>query len=161
MNKWTVIIISILSAFPCTISAKDHVDRYIKKHKALTLEKMKGYGIPASLILGVAILESEAGKSPVCRAFHNHFGIVGKNSGPSKIGYVSKYREYKSDSASFDDFCKVLKKKHWYTNMYNNKDYHKWLVHMISSGYSSMKGKWIRAIVSIIHKYNLVKLDNI
>lgn len=50
------------------------VERYIEQHRDLARREMQHFGIPASLKMGMAILESQAGEAAPTAAFNNHFG---------------------------------------------------------------------------------------
>ena len=53
---------------------------YINKYKALAVEEMDLYGIPASVKLAQALLESDDGNSRLAREGNNHFGIKCKSN---------------------------------------------------------------------------------
>lgn len=50
-------------------------ENYIKRFGAVAQAEMKKYGIPASVLLGLAILHSNYGTSPLAQTGHNHFHI--------------------------------------------------------------------------------------
>src|SRR5690349_8695737 len=82
--------------------------KYVQKYRPTADSLSAEYGIPASVILAVAILESGSGTSRNAKLLNNHFGIVGKN----KVKHVkTKYKQYESVYESYKDFCKVIKKK--------------------------------------------------
>lgn len=142
------------------VTAQKAVKKYIKKYEALALEKAEEHRIPASIILGVSIVESAAGKSLICKALKNFFGIKGKNWTSEKaMGYKSAYKEYKSDKESFEHFCQVLAKKKFYRQLKGSDDYKQWLAQMNKAEYASAKQKWINDITKTIEKYQLYKLD--
>ena len=71
-----------------SLRAQSAAEVYINKYDTLAIEVLNNYQIPASLILGIALQESAAGTSKLCRINHNHFGVKGrvkssKTSGPS------------------------------------------------------------------------------
>ena len=53
---------------------------YIKEHKEVAQRLMRETGVPASVILAVAIHESAYGNSRIAKHLNNHFGIKGKNN---------------------------------------------------------------------------------
>ena len=142
------------------VQAQKTVKRFIKKYEKVAVESMQRHNIPASVILGVSIVESAAGQSAIAKALKNFFGIKGKNiSSKEKLGYQSAYREYLSDDASFAHFCEVLKKKKFYVKLKNCTDYRQWLQMMNAASYAEAKGKWVADITKTINKYELYKLD--
>ena len=143
-------------------SAQKVVKKYINRYEDLAVERMKEYQIPASVILGVSIVESGAGESDIAKVFHNYFGIKGKNTDSKKrLGYKSLYREYASDTASYDHFCQVLARKKFYKKLKGCMDFKEWLAQMNAAEYSEAKGVWVDKITATINKYKLYKYDNI
>ncbi|MCB0376433.1 MAG: glucosaminidase domain-containing protein, partial [Sinomicrobium sp.] len=55
--------------------AADRILEYIEQHRVIALQDMRTNGIPASVKLAQAILESNAGHSKLAKATKNHFGI--------------------------------------------------------------------------------------
>lgn len=147
--------------FAVSVTAQKSVKKYIKKYEALAVEKSEEHQIPASIILGVSIVESAAGQSKICKSLKNFFGIKGKNwSSEEKMGYKSAYKEYKTASESFEHFCQIISRKKFYSSLKGSDDYKKWLVQMNKASYASAKQKWIDDITKTIQKYDLDKLDD-
>jgi flagellum-specific peptidoglycan hydrolase FlgJ len=140
--------------------AQKSIKSYIKKYETLALVKAEQHEIPASIILGVSIIESASGQSLICKALNNFFGIKGKNwSSEKKMGYKSAYKEYSTDDESFEHFCQVVKKKKFYSKLKGSGNYKEWLKQMNNSSYASAKQKWIDDIIQTIEKYDLDQLD--
>ncbi|MCW3461928.1 glucosaminidase domain-containing protein [Chitinophaga nivalis] len=132
----------------------------MKKFKPVSVELMQQTGVPASIILGVAMLESGTGTSRNAKLLHNHFGVVGKNNmAKIKPGHRSVYKQYASDVASYEHFVQLLTKKRWFGQLKGNQEFAVWLKQMNHSGYSSAGHEWIRRVTSIINRYKLYKLD--
>ena len=147
--------------FSAGVKAQKAVKQFINKYERIAIENMQKHSIPASLILGVSIVESAAGESAIAKALRNFFGIKGKNSSSEeKLGYKSAYREYASDEASFEHFCQILMKKNFYVKMKNSADYKQWLKMMNAASYAEARQKWINDITRTIEKFELYKLDN-
>jgi len=156
--------ISLIGAFILLFSilahSQDNTANYIGKHKLLAIELMREYSIPASVILGIAVIESGAGTSALCRKFNNHFGIVGKNfNSVQKLGHHSHYKEYLSDSASFRHFCEVLARKPYYSKLICNPDPASWITAIRKSGYASSSHTWGKRVEYAIQKFNLTEID--
>ena len=82
---------------------------YIEKYKGVAKDNMIRTGIPASITLGQALLESGAGTGPLSVQANNHFGIKCHKewTGPS-IKYTDDaenecFRKYDDPSQSFKD----------------------------------------------------------
>ena len=156
-----LLLFSGLIVFTTVVSAQKAIKTYIKKYESLAVEKAVEHKIPASIILGVSIIESAGGKSLICKALNNFFGIKGKNwSSQKKMGYKSAYKEYETDDASFEHFCQIIRNKKFYKKLKGSDDYKEWLNEMNKASYASAKEKWVKDIVQTIEKYDLDKLDD-
>ncbi len=126
--------------------------KYIQQYRGLADTLSEEYGIPAAVILGVAILESGSGTSRNAKLLNNHFGIVGKN----KLKNVrTRYKQYESVHDSYKDFCKLLKKKKYYKNLKGNMNYTLWVDAISKSGYSEVPATWKQRVISTIKKNKL------
>lgn len=161
MNRLFKVLLAVtINLFTFVASAQKVVKKYVQKYEGMAIERMKEYQIPASIILGVSIVESGAGQSDLARIFHNYFGIKGKNHDAKKrLGHNSLYKEYASDTASYDHFCKVLAKKKFYQKLKGNMDFTKWLNQMNAAQYSEAKEIWVHKIAATINKFKLYKYD--
>lgn len=155
-----IFFLLILSSAFQNLHAQKTVKGYINKYQSVAVEQMKKHDIPASIILGVSIVESAAGQSILARAFNNYFGIKGKNTeSVRKVGYKSKYKEYASDLECYEHFCQILKKKRFYERLKGSTDYKRWLYEMNEANYATAKGEWVRKITATIDKYKLYEYD--
>ena len=64
-------ILCASQVFPVPQARKQYIDTY----KDIAVRQMHTYGIPASIILAQACLESGDGNSRLARQANNHFGI--------------------------------------------------------------------------------------
>lgn len=123
---------------------------YIKKYDDLAKNLSTEFGIPKSIILSVAIVESGYGRSKVARKLNNHFGIVGKN----RVRW-SRYKQYASAEDSFRDFCVKMSGKKFYAHLKGNTNYLLWIKKISYTGYSTKPRQWQKKIKTIIKKHNL------
>ena len=117
----------------------------------------KAYGIPPSLMLGVAIVESGGGKSRNAQLLNNFFGIKGKNNLMATKGIRSSYRQYPSPAASFVSFCELVSRKKFYPSLKGNPDYKLWTDALSHAGYSEIPEAWEKMINGAIRKHKLDK----
>ncbi|MGK9116532.1 glucosaminidase domain-containing protein [Olivibacter jilunii] len=129
--------------------------KYINNHKSIADSLSKAYGIPSSVILGIAILESGNGQSRNSKLLHNHFGIVGSNKLKQTHGIKSRYRQYSSAMGSFIHFCKLISGKYFYSRLKGTDDASKWVDAISKSGYSTHPQTWKTRILKTISRYNL------
>ncbi|MEH6308371.1 glucosaminidase domain-containing protein [Olivibacter sp. CPCC 100613] len=129
--------------------------KYINNHKTIADSLSKAYGIPSSVILGIAILESGNGQSRNSKLLHNHFGIVGSNKLKETHGIKSRYKQYTSTMGSFIHFCKLISGKYFYNRLKGTDDATKWVDAISKAGYSTHPQTWKARILKTISRYNL------
>jgi Bax protein len=134
------------------------VARYIEKYRGIADSLSEEFGIPASIILGVAVVESSAGAGQAVKALNNHFGITGKNHLARKGKPHSRYKQYTCARESFRDFCKMVSKKRFYEKTRCNPDPKVWLKAMSACHYSQIPAEWQKRVLTVIKSYNLNSL---
>ena len=78
---------------------------YAAQYAEEAKEQMRMYGIPASVILAQAILESSNGQSQLSRECNNHFGIKAfKALNLSLVTVISSFSSKAVSSVAFIDF---------------------------------------------------------
>jgi flagellum-specific peptidoglycan hydrolase FlgJ len=139
--------------------AQRDVGVYLQQFDSLAVDMMLKHGIPASLVLGIAIHESAAGTSKLCAEKCNHFGLKGKKpSNKTKSGYAYRYIDFVSDEASFAHFANLVTSKKFYAALKGEADPLKWLKALKRTGYAP-SSKWVSRTNFIIKKYNLTEYD--
>ena len=131
--------------------------RYVKQYKPIADSLSKVYGIPTSVMLGVAIIESGAGKSRNCKLLNNHFGIKGKNDLLRTHGIKSSYKQYKDGRSCYVAFCKLISRKKFYPKLKGSTDHIAWLEAISKAGYSTVPEEWKRNITAAIRKHKLAE----
>ena len=148
----TLLLLVLLSAGCQTLFAQS---KYVKKCRPLADSLSQVYGVPTSIILGVAILESGSGTSRNCKLLHNHFGMVGKNNLLKTQHIKTRYKQYPDSLASYVDFCRLMTKKKFYKHLKDNKDYTLWVEAISASGYSEIPVYWSEKVLETIRKNKL------
>ena len=116
------------------LNAQNKSEIYIEKYKDIAIAEMNEYGIPASITLAQAILESGNGESRLAREGNNHFGIKCHNdwTGETIIEDDDEkgecFRKYKNANESFRDHSLFLTQRGRYTFLfdYDVSNYKKW-----------------------------------
>jgi Bax protein len=119
---------------------------YVQQYKSLSDSLSVQYGIPSSVILSIAILESDYGRSRVAVQLHNHFGFTGVNKAP----WRTRFKQYATDRASFVDFCDKIATTKFYAQLKGTKSLSKWILHISRMGYSTQPKKWKRKVMKTI-----------
>lgn len=149
-----VLILSQITGFGQTAASV-----YVERYKNVAIEKMNQTGVPASVILAVAMHESASGTSKIARRLNNHFGIKGKNYVKS---VRSAYKSYDSVEESYADFITTLKKYPSFAKLFNTPYSYKytyWVRGIQRGGYAHSK-TWGAQVLGFIKKYQLDHFDN-
>ena len=110
---------------------------YAAQYAEEAKEQMRRYGIPASVILAQAILESSNGQSQLSRECNNHFGIKATDSWLKNGGEYGVYTDdrpnekfckYKSVGDSYEHHSQFLKQNKRYAQCFtlSPDDYKGW-----------------------------------
>jgi flagellum-specific peptidoglycan hydrolase FlgJ len=145
-------------------SAQNTSKSYIDKFKDDAVRIMHQSGIPASIILAVAMHESGCGNSVLAQNLNNQFGMKGNTPVVFKHNHkkiTTLYKQYESVGDSFEDFARVLTEKKKFAGLadaFTHYDYLGWVKGIQKAGYASSR-KWGRDVLDIITRYNLNALD--
>lgn len=134
------------------------VNDYINKLLPYARFTADSFGVPVSVILAIAIVESGAGNSTMAKVMHNHFGLKAGKKWRNCNGMMSRYRCYSTDSAGVVDFGMYLSRRKFYVHLKGNFDYNAWVKAISQSGYSTKPVIWRNKILTTISKYELFKL---
>ena len=141
-------------------------EEYIYKWRHVAVEHMEIYGIPASITMGQAILESGYGNGYLARVANNHFCIKCKGSWTgATITHADDnpddcFRVYDSAEESFRDHADFLNSGSRYDFLfsYDADDYKNWAKGLKKAGYATAPDYDDR-LIGIIERYNLHLLD--
>ncbi len=153
-----IILLLLFTLSLLTVKAQT-IEDYILTNVNHAQYLMQNNGLPASIILGVAIHESAAGKSKIARYLNNHFGVKGTNSSTE---IKSAYRDYPSVDSSYAHFVSFLHSRKYFNvlfDKYDQYDYKNWALGIQRGGYASSR-TWAAQVISIIKKYELFQYDN-
>ncbi len=141
-----------------SLSAQTKAENYIENYKGLAVNIMNKEGIPASVLLGIAMHESANGQSKIAVNLNNHFGLKGYT--PNKK-IRSAYKGFESVEDGYADVIRMLKTRKNFSYLfdkypgYNAKG---WIKGIQKGGYAASK-VWASQVIAIITKYNLSLLD--
>jgi len=141
-------------------------ESYIRKYQLLAIEEMGRSGIPASIKMGQAILESGNGNSQLALRSNNHFGIKCKSTWRGGRVYHDDdeknecFRAYKSVEESFIDHSNFLMGNPRYAFLFQlaPDDYKGWAKGLKEAGYATAR-HYDRTLIKIIEDHELYNLD--
>jgi LysM repeat protein len=158
-------------AFLCSISIAAQSqritdDQYIAKYKGLAIKEMKRTGIPASITMAQALLESDNGNSTLATQSNNHFGVKCHADWKGERVYRDDdqkddcFRVYKNAAESFADHSDLLRFQKRYAFLFDLKttDYKGWAQGLKKAGYAT-NPQYPQLLINIIEKKNLQALD--
>jgi flagellum-specific peptidoglycan hydrolase FlgJ len=138
---------------------------YIERFKAIAIQEMNQYGIPASITLAQGLFESGSGNSELAKIANNHFGIKCGSSWTGESYYKDDdnvndcFRVYNNPEESFRDHSEFLKKKN-YARLFelDKNDFKGWAYGLKAAGYAT-NPKYPQLLLNIIEKYSLDQYD--
>jgi Bax protein len=144
----SILLVLVLSVSVSCARAQNKT--YISNHRIIAAILSHQYGIPSSVILAIAAVESSGGAGPAAKVLNNHFGIEGKNSFINKRGHKSRYKEYSNEYASYLDFCKLITRKRFYHKLKGNTDCAAWVKAISHCGYSEQPEQWEQKVFGVL-----------
>jgi len=159
------IYIFIFLAFPFGLlaqsQAKVTID-YINKYKGIAISEMNRTGIPASITLAQAIVESGSGESLLAKKANNHFGIKCKTEWTGEKMYKDDdmknecFRVYGNADSSFIDHSNFLKYRPYYASLFelDPVDDTAWAYGLKKAGYATEKD-YPNSLLQVIDMYEL------
>ncbi len=165
--KLRAIIFFLVCGLPILKAGDPSVARlkYIEEHKDDAIREMQKSGIPASITLAQACLESSDGLSPLAVNANNHFGIKCADwNGPSYIQDDDKrdecFRKYSHALESYDDHSSFLKTRPRYAFLFSldPTDYKGWAKGLKKAGYAT-DPSYADRLIKIIEDNQLYLLD--
>jgi LysM repeat protein len=138
---------------------------YIESYYQLAQKQQQEYGIPASITLSQALLESGAGLGKLACISNNHFGIKCSDWQGEKVFHDDDqqgecFRKYEEVSQSFEDHSAFLKNKQRYAFLFelSPTDYQGWALGLKKAGYATDPNYAVK-LINIIQDYELNVYD--
>ncbi len=146
-------------------SQNKYQEEYIIRYSTIAIGQMEQYGIPASIILAQACLESSFGKSRLAIKANNHFGIKCHDWKGETIRHDDDkknecFRKYQNATESFKDHSEFLRYRTRYRALFDLdiKDYKAWAHGLKAAGYAT-NPQYAQLLINLIEKYSLYKYD--
>lgn len=160
----SIIVLSSLSVALWAQSKNATYEAYIDEYRQVAIEQQRKHGIPASITMAQAILESAAGQSELATKANNHFGIKCTSDWPGKTYKYNDnrhnecFRKYAEVADSYEDHSLFLKRKR-YESLFalSMGDYKNWAYGLKACGYAT-DPKYPEKLIRLIELYDLNKL---
>lgn len=140
-------------------------EEYIRTYKPLAISKMREFGIPASIALAQALIESNNGNSVLARSANNHFGIkchewTGESFRWDDDEKQECFRKYASVEDSYYDHSLFLTRRPRYAGLFGLEitDYQAWAHGLRRAGYAT-NPNYPQMLIRVIEENRLYELD--
>jgi LysM repeat protein len=139
---------------------------YIAQYKTIAMKEMKRTGVPASITLAQAIVESNSGESNLAKKHNNHFGIKCKSDWTGAKTYQDDdakqecFRAYDAAELSFKDHSNFLKNRPNYVDLFllDPVDDTAWAYGLKKAGYAT-DSDYPKKLLKIIDDYELAQYN--
>jgi LysM repeat protein len=166
MNRLIITFLLVLFALPAVAQRRITPREYIEKYKHLAIADMEKYGIPASVKMAQALLESDAGNSRLAVQANNHFGIKCKSTWRGQTldhdddAPKECFRKYDTPEASFADHADFISNSARYERLFalDPMDYKAWAQGLKDCGYATSP-QYPERLIRMIETHELYKLD--
>ncbi|MEQ1623417.1 MAG: glucosaminidase domain-containing protein [Sediminibacterium sp.] len=167
-----LVFIFMLALSTMANAQREKVQNYVNQYKDLAMAEMRRTGVPASITLAQAILESQSGESKLAQKSNNHFGIKCKTEWTGEKTYHDDdlrqecFRVYPTVEDSFKDHSDFLKNREYYTALFklDPTDDKGWAYGLKKAGYATEKTYPTRLLKLIedfeLHQYSVQALEN-
>ena len=166
MKRKSFLMISLVLSMNFAFAQRLTREQYIEKYRDIAIRQMKSYGIPASIILAQACLESNNGNSTLATKGKNHFGIKCAGWQGRKVYHDDDkanecFRAYNNDEESFVDHSDFLRYRQRYAFLFDLSitDYKGWAHGLKKAGYATAP-TYAEMLIKIIEDNQLYKYDD-
>lgn len=148
------------------LAADRNAEAYIKQYADLAMSEMRRTGVPASITLAQAVIESDYGRSRLARVANNHFGIKCHNGWTGRRIYHNDdrrgecFRRYRDADESFRDHSDFLRRGSRYESLFylRQDDYKGWARGLKSAGYAT-NPRYANMLIDMIERNRLHLYD--
>jgi len=149
---------------------------FFEKYSNSAIEAQNKLGIPASITLAQAALESAWGESELAKKSNNFFGIKDQSNDEwygefdtyktrevingQSVYINSNFRKYKNPTESFKDHASFLLKNKRYKSLFelNPTDYKSWAFGLKNAGYATGTN-YAQTLIALIENHKLYNYD--
>jgi uncharacterized FlgJ-related protein len=171
----TWLLVALIATFSKSLSAANAqlVRNYIAQFSQIAVYESVRSGIPASIILGQAILESQFGTGRLAQLGNNHFGIKWTSAKDGEYILLkdddydahgnliqSRFIKYKSVEESYVHHTDFLMTRSNYKRLFDleSTDYRSWAKGLSTCRYAT-DPQYATKLITIIETYNLQQFD--
>lgn len=135
---------------------------FLRRFASVAISERKKFGVPASILLATAFLNSQSGMTDAVLEANNFFALPCSSDweGESVTLQDRCVRKYETPWASWRDFSIFLSSQEWFGRLRKSagKDWQKWASGMEGSDISTVAG-FNQKMSEVISYYRLYELD--
>ena len=138
---------------------QQRVRAFVERFGHVAQAEREKFGIPASVILAVGLLQSQAGQAVATQQLNSYFGLGCDGGWAGTTGYVggSCLREYETAWASFRDFSTYVTAGEFARlRQFDGRDYRRWALGLEELGFAGARGE---EILRVVEGYGLAQFD--
>jgi Mannosyl-glycoprotein endo-beta-N-acetylglucosaminidase len=174
-NTW--LLVALIATFTKTLFAANasstQVNNYVTQYSQIAIYESVRSGIPASIILGQGVLESQYGMGRLAKIANNHFGIKWTSAKDGEFVMLhdddhdasgklvqSRFIKYKSTEESYVHHTDFLMTRSNYKRLFtfDRTDYRNWAKGLSECHYAT-DPDYTSKLINIIETYNLQQYD--
>jgi hypothetical protein len=173
----TWLLVALIATFSKVLFAANvastEVNNYVTQYAQIAIYESVRSGIPASIILGQAVLESQFGTGRLAKIANNHFGIKWTSAKDGEFVLLkdddhdasgkliqSRFIKYKSTEESYVHHTDFLVTRSNYKRLFNfdRTDYRNWAKGLSECHYAT-DPNYASKLITLIENYNLQQYD--
>jgi flagellum-specific peptidoglycan hydrolase FlgJ len=150
-------------------------EQFIAQNAAAATQSMRETGVPASVTLAQAILESDSGRSGLSTKAQNYFGIKATSKqGPAGVVYMDTwehaggqditvsqpFRAYHNAEESFADHGQYLRENSRYAEAMKHTDDARAFARLIHQAGYATDPAYSSKLITLMDRYNLYQYDH-
>ena len=159
-------LILVAAVAPCLCAAQNPQQKYIEQFAPLAVAEMQRTGVPASITLAQALVESGAGRSELAVHANNHFGIKchegwdGATYRKDDDREKECFRAYASAEDSYRAHSDFLRERERYQGLFelDPTDYKAWAKGLRQAGYATDR-RYADKLIASIEDFQLYRYD--
>lgn len=164
-RKWSLVI-AFFMLVANVYAQRMSREEYLRKYQQLAISEMVRSGVPASIKMAQAMLESDNGNSNLAQRSNNHFGIKCKTGWTGGKVYHDDdeknecFRKYRSVEDSYVDHTEFLRNNPRYAFLFQLPigDYEEWARGLKKAGYATHHS-YDKLLIKVIEDNQLWRLD--
>ena len=159
-------ILLVAAAVPVLCAGQNPQLDYIEKYSSLAVTEMLRTGVPASITLAQALVESGAGRSELAVHANNHFGLKCHEEWSGDKYYKDDdrarecFRAFASAENSYRSHSDFLRGRERYQSLFSldPTDYKAWAKGLRQAGYATDR-RYADKLITLIEDFQLYRFD--